>query len=548
MTRKEVAHNWWEPNRRNWFGWAALLLTAIIAILWLGNTPLHTDDFYYQYMPGPDDNTSMWLHKGDKITSFSQVPEAIYNHRLNVNGRMSNAAYLAVQPLPMWVVRYFCGFVLALLAWMLWRWCGRTSLRNNTLAIAIPLLLWTGLQWNDQMQSADFQFNYTITSVLLIACAMYFFQRKKSPGWIGWTLLAVFAVWHECFTIVFGVFLGVQWLFRRDRQTFIAVCVLIVGALFQFSAGTQDRLGVNLDTASEAIHYFPWSRLIGSGWLSLVAVVWWLIRRRKVSVDVRRSLDRFGLGLIGSWVAGLMFIMVLAAPQRAHWANDVLAILFTLNILRTYRPIKPSVWVKVTLLSLYVAWGATLIYWQIRVTKMTNYSIEQLSKGNNVVVDRDGISSANIPFWLMEMTHLQYTPFDPWEYYSMPCVVTDNKSIGYLIVPEGMENKPFDEWPKFDGNTDIRIGGGTLLTRRHDGRNYKTKRLKITFGAPTLSTSPIDYLIGKLKGDSDNTISIRLRVFTQNSIVVGNDTIDILNLEKRPRSTKGRPIIAINEN
>lgn len=547
MIRKEIAYNWWKPNRNNWFGWAALFLTAVIAILWLGNTPLHTDDFYYEYMPGPDDNTSMWLHKGDKITSFSQVPEAIYNHRLNVNGRASNAAYLAVQPFPMWVVRYFCGFVLAFLAWMLWRWCGRTSLRNNTLAIAVPLVLWTGLQWNDQMQSADFQFNYTITSVLLIACAMYFFQRKKSPGVAGWSLLAIFSIWHECFTIIFGFFLGVQWLFRRDRQTFIAVCVLIAGALFQFSAGTQDRLGINLGNATDALPYFPWSRLIGSAWLSIVAIGWWLIRRRKVSDKVRLSLDRFGLGLIGSWIAAVLLIVVIAAPQRSHWGNDVLAVLFTLNILRTYRPAKVPTWVKASLLALYVAWGATLIYWQIRVTRFTNYTIEQLRQDNPVIVDRDGISRANIPFWLMEMTHLQYTPFDPWEYCSMPCVVSNNTLPGYFLVSEDIAGKPFDEWPKYKGNNDLRIGGGSLLTRRHDGRDLTLKRLEITFGEATISTSPLDYILGCIKTGNSKTITARLRIFAQNSVVIGNDTIDILNLEKQPRSTKGRPIIAIDE-
>ena len=513
----------------------------------MGNTTLHTDDFFYQYMPGPDDNTSMWVHKGDMITSFSQIPKAVYNHRLNVNGRLSNAAYLSVQPLPEWTVRYFCGIAIAFLAWLLWRWCGRQSLRNNSLAIAIPLLLWMALQWHNQMQSADFQFNYTIPSVLLIGCMMFFFQREKSPGVGGWLLLAVFSVWHESFSLLFAVFLGIQWLFRRDKRTFIAIVVLVAGCLFQFSHGSQERLDGNLYYAGDSLSYIPWSKSITSSWLTLATLIWWIVRRKKVSRNIRRKLDRFGIGLSALFLVSLSLIVVVAAPQRAHWAMDVIAILFALNIIRTYKPVNIASWLKITLLTLYVAWGCSLIYWQIRVTKFTNYTIDEIKKDNVLIVDRDGISNAQIPFWLLEMTHLQYSPFDPWEYCTLPNVISNTKHSGYFIISEELEGKSFEEWPRYEGKGDFRNSGSPIIARRHDGRDFIGKQLEITFGKPTINTSPVSYLLGTIKSQGHKTLKIRLRVFAQNSVVAGNDTIDVLGIETLPRSLKGRPITGVSE-
>ena len=537
---------WLKPSRQNWFGWTALVLTILIAIFWCGNTPLHTDDFYYQHVPGPDDSTSMWLNKGEMITSFSQVPIAIVNHRLNVNGRVSNSAYLAVQPLPQPVIRYFCGLVLALLGWMFWRWCGRRSLRNNILAIAIPVLMWTGLQWGDQMQSADFQFNYILPSVMLTGCMMFFWKREKKPGIWGWLLLAVFSTWHECFTIIFGAFLFVQWLFQRDKRTFIAICILIAGALFQFSAGTKDRMAINLTEAENVLQFFPFSYLIAKSWVTFVAIGLWLLRRRSVPQQVRRSLDHYGVGMIAVLLVSIAFIVILAAPQRAHWGADILAILFVLNILRTYRSVRLPMWLKILALVIYTAWGSSLIYWQLRVTRFTNYTIEQIKNGYVAIDDFDGISEEYIPFWLMDITRLQYTPFDSWEYYSLPCVVSENKSIGYIIRPQSLHGSSFENWPKYAGQNDMRIGGTRLITRLHDGKNFEEKQLRVTFGKPTIGTSPVNLLLGRIKGANNDSITSYMRVSVQNWIVVNGDTIDVLNLERQPRTTKGRPIIAID--
>lgn len=535
------------PNRNNWFGWTALVLTMLISFLWLFSTTLHSDDFYYQRMPGPDDAHSMWTGEGELITSFSQIPEAVYNHRINVNGRISNAVYLAFQPLPDWVVRVICGAALAFLAWQFWSWCGKKSLRNRGLAIAIPIMFWTGMQWNDQMQSADFQFNYTLPSVILMGCLYFFFKRNDKPGVWGWILLGLCAVWHECFTIVFGAFLGTQWLFTRDRRTFIAVCILILGVVFQMSESSIDRMEYLNNSAG--FKYYSWTQLISKAWLSEVAIVWWLIRRRKLEKPERRFLDRFGCGLLVSWAAQIFLIYYVLAPHRAHWPNDILAFAMILSIICTYKPIKVNNIVASILLVFYAAWGSSLIYWQIKISRFTNYCISELKKGKLVIADPDGMAEQDVPFWLMGMTHLQYYSFDYyWEYISMSNVTSRGRSKVYVLLPPNQATSPdINKLKPLPGDANMLTSGKNIVLHRHNGEKVLEKRFDVTFGPPTISVSPLDYLITYLKYGRTDTIVATMRVISVDTVEYGNDTLEFVSFERMPRTVLGRQVLAVSK-
>ena len=532
------------PTRSNWFGWCSFVLTCAIAIGWLGNTPLNSDDFFYQHMPLFENDLQMWDYMGEAITSFSQVPEAVMNHRANINGRMSNMAYLAVQPLPVWVIKYICGLVLAIFAGLLWRWSERKFLKSNWLAIVVPLLLWTGLQWNDQMESSDFQFNYTLPSAMLVGCLMLFFRNNKKIKWQGWLLLIVFSVWHECFTIALGTFLGVQWLFNRNRKIFIAILILIAGAFFQLSSGTAMRMEENL--AESTMLFYPWTQLMSKSWVSILAIGLWIWRRRKMTKEERTTVDRFGLGLLASWIMAMLIIAFVAAPQRAHWPNDVLAVCMVLMIVRTFKPLRINRFISITLLTFYALWGTSLIYWQCKVKDYTYYCLSELRKGKNVILDKGGLAETKFPFWLMGMTKLQYGIYNSWTQWTLAFCGTNRQSLCYALVPREELNKPVSEWKKVPGDNDLFFATSNCLVRLHDGNELAGKYFEVTYSEPTISTPPLDYILALIRGKNKES-GLKLRATSPVSMVANGDSVDVIFLEKLPRTYEGRKILKINE-
>lgn len=430
--------------------------------------------------------------------------------------------------------------MLGLLGFMFWQWCGRKSLENGGLAIAVPLLLWTGLQWNDQMQSSDFHFNYVIPSVLIMGCLIRFF-KKASPGIVGWILICFLAVWHEGFTVVFGVFLGVQWLYERKRDFLIAICILIAGTLLQYSPGTHD-LAVN----SFGRPSLPISLVLSKGWVSLIAIAWWLLRRKSLEKREKRTIDRFAVGVIVSWIPALVWIFWLSSAQRAHWPNDVLAIALTLMLIRTYKPLTIKVPVKVVLLALYALWGASLVYWQYRVKVFTNYCLEELKTGKTVLLDRDDFLSEDIPFWLMDIPRIQYSTQHHWEHRSMPFTTSHGKNNTYIILPDSLYGKPFEEWPKVPGKNDMRFAGKNILVRKYDGTRWLDRPVTLQLGPANMSVTPLDLGLGLLIGNSIDKAEKSMTFRWADPFEYQGDTLEVVSLYNLPRTVYGRQVTALD--
>ena len=529
------------PDKQNWFGWCSMALTIDIVVLWFGNTPMFMDDFFYQRMPGPDEAHGFWKGEGEYITSFSQVPEAIANHRAEVNGRFANLTLLALQPLPYQLLKWLVAIVLGIMVWLLWRWSGKESLRNNVLALIIPLLFWTGLQWYSSMQSTDFQFNYMLPSVMMVILLMQFWQKKGRPQWWAWLLLAIFSIWHECFTIAFGFFLGAQWLFRRRWTTLIAIAVLVAGAFVQFSVGTAGRMDGFLEGAGQ-LHL---TLHVSSAWVSLVAFLLWALAYRWIKYDQRRDINLFGIGLIASWVAMAIIIVLLSPPQRAHWPNDVMAILFILLIIRNLPNVKINRYLKAAMIVLYILWGATLVIWQCRIRDYSEYLQSELRSGNTIIADKDGFSERKVPFWLMGITSQIYKLSNCHDVSSLAKCVTPQHSESCIIIPEEFVGKTFDQWPKVPGDNDFRYASNGMMARRHDGLDLSKTTVNATFGPPSLSMSPIDYAVAALRGHM-NAPKREVGFFKIYKIEANGDSLDVLFYNQMTRSLLERPIVAVD--
>ena len=531
------------PNQRNWFGWTSLVMTIVIGVLWMGNTPMHSDDYFYRKMPGPDKSTALGNYEGVFITDASQIPLAIYNHYLESNGRWANLSYLSMQLFPMRFIKYFCGALIGVLALLIWYWAGRRSLENSLSAVLIPIMIWGGFVWSVNMQSADFQFNYNIPALLLFACLILFFNPDRKPTWWSWLILFVFACWHECFTIEFGFFIGVQLLCTQRKRYLWVLLVLIAGFVVQFGPGTQTRT-VNYNSFS-TFASISWSQLFFQGWVSWVGFMWWIIRRKHLRKARRKILDRFAFGLMAAWVAFILMKTFVGAPERAEWGVDALAIAFVLLIIRTYRPVNFNPVVKTALLVLYAMWGANLVYWECKVRDFSEYSYNQMEGGNMVFPDSEGIVDRIQPFWLMEMPKLQYGSFCGYDHNDIAFCATERKWDSYFVLTDSLYGKPFAQFPKVPGKNDFWFATDYLLVREKDTLNLVGKTPEVWFGEPTLASSPLDFLLRFVRG-SEASEKAKLHIIYQFDVPYQGDTLQTIHFELLPKTYRGRPITRID--
>ena len=530
-------------NRNNWFGYCSLILTILIAFLWQFNTPRHSDDFIFQHEIV---SNSLVENISHKIETPTQAFKSIKEQYINNDGRLSNAFYITAQLLPLPVIKALCGLFLALFASLFWIWSGKTSLKNDWLSLAIPLLFWTGLQWNDQMQSSDFQFNYTISSIMLISCLLLFRGEKKVKIG-GWILLIIFACWHECFTIALGIIFGVQWLYTRKSRYLIAIIILIGGFLLQFSSGSQNRFFYSIKNFN--LEFYHWSYLISKSWVSIVAIIWWLFRRKKLETTQKKEIDIFASGLLAAWGAILVIILLLRSPQRAHWPEDVLAICLILKLILSYSnsKFKNKNWLKILLLTLYATWGGHLVYWQVRVKKFTNLCVESIAKNNFVITDTTNVINENIPFWLMDMTRIQYNTYAAYELMAMPACLTSERNYSYVVLPPELKNTEFDDWPDVPGNNDFKLPSGNVLVRKQDGKLENDEVIKITFGQPSISTTPLDAALSFFRYGTFDTVELNIIPSSKAKFEIGNDTLEVFALYSAPpRTILGRKIIRVD--
>lgn len=536
----------WMPNRTNWFGWCSIVLTVVIAVAWQANTPLHSDDFIYQrifddkgHYDGDLSPTS-----SQYITEIPQVIHSIINHYEFTNGRAANLSFIAIQLFSVWFIKLICGLILGGLIILLWCWPGKYVERNNLIALITPILIWRGLQWETFMQSSDFMFNYVGGSLLMMVCLYLFYEKEKSKGEWRWLILILFSIWHEGFTVVLGFFFLAQLFLRKDRISFIVLCFLFLGALFQYSPGTQNRL-FNSSSIISNLRYYPWTLLIIQSWTSFIALVWWILRRKNIKDDDRKKIDNFGIGFIAAWIGAFCIILFVSAPQRVHWPNDILAICLILRIAATYKNIKPAIWIKVFLISIYVLWGASLIYCQRQITQFTETCVTSLKKGETIIVDERDVLNEKIPFWLGDMVNPQYNSFEIYSYLLMPYVLTENKYRGYIVLPSNQDYQQLTDLEKIPGNNDMYFAGNKVFVRKHDGKDIE-KHVKVTFDKMPFLSSPTGYLMSNLKYGSKDTVIQDLAIIYQARFVAENDTLETIIFENLPKTLKHRKVLSVD--
>lgn len=505
-----------------------LFLTVIIGVGWILNTYLWPDDFQYSrsFTSFMKDDTGFFELQGPVITSFNEALDAIVNHWLMVNGRLANAFMFLFAPLPYWVGKCVAAIAMALFCISLWKFFGKQSLSNNMLAIAVPIMIWTGLQWNDQMQSTDFQFNYIIPSLMMMYLLLKLFNIEKSRkiSWFTWFVIVIFALWQEGFTIAMLCFFFVEWLYNRRPSIFIVCCILFLGIVSQLLSSTLMRISKSV---LFPLYAQSWFMLFIKSWLSIVATGWWLIRRRRLSGPQRRLIDRFAYGFLFAWLGALCIFITMVPMQRFHWPNDVLAIGLLILIIRSYQNIKLRPRIAYFLIIIYALWGASLIYWQNRILRFNLLCAEQLQKGNYVVEDPENLYTPYIPFWLMSIPQFPYgSRLNDFQMFFTQHF-TDNASKTYIVLQEDNIGKNIDEWPVIDGNMNvISPTEGLYMIRLNDSI---PAYFSVTPGEATVGVTPLNYLFSKIgAGDTEKQEIMRL---TYHPIVLDGKAYGVIYLD-----------------
>lgn len=532
------------PNRNTWFGWSVLVITVLIAFTWQINTPMHSDDFLYKKMLFDDNDLPIDRPElGSEINSFKDVPKAIVQHMIIENGRLANLSYIAVQPLPLIIIKYICAIFLCLFILSIYVWCHKYCLKNDLISILLPLLFWTGLSWNEQMQSSDFQFNYVIPSFFMMVCLINFFLKNNYRNIVTWIILVLLSFWHEGFTLVLGSFFFIQFLLKKNKYIFLSVIILFIGFLFQFFHGNQTRMERVLIT--DLMSFYPWTRVIFTSWMSILAFLLWIFFRKKIENSKRQKIDNFGYGFVFSWVVMLILIFLVHPAQRAHWPNDLLALALILMIIQSFQPFRFSKWIKISAIILYCVWGTDLIRWQCQVTKFTNYCYNEIKNGNLIFQDNFNIINKYIPFWLNDITKLQYGSFNSFEHFVLAYVGTDMRNKTYLVLPHGCKVNSYKDFPKVPGNNDLYQVSNGVFIRHHDNKDL-SHELSVTFGKPTLNANPLYIFLSLIKHGKINEITDKLVLESRKSLLFGNDSIEVVSFVPLPYSVKSRDVIKVD--
>lgn len=536
-------------DRIYWFGATILVLTCLISFLWQFVTPLFSDDLVYLKVFNFRENKDYWLATGEKFSNFEQIVDSIKGHFMYVNGRLANLTYISLQLCPVWFIKFVTATFMLLFALSLWQWGGKKSLGNNLTSVLIALLFWVTLQWNDQMQSSDFQFNYVISSWMMVVLMIYFIKRQSRPHPGMWVLLALFSLWHEGFDVVLGSMFLVFWIATKRRYLFVAGCVLLVGLILQSLSASGNRPA--LYAGEFAVNLRESCIMLVKSVGSIVALVWWMVRRRKVSSDVRKFLDIYVVGFLLSWIVILgLFVFMNGIPQRAHWPNDVLAILLIIMLANTYREVRFGKILGIGLIALYLAWGVNLVIRQVQVTRLYNLVYENVKTGNYIISDKEDYYNVAQPFWLMQIPHFMYGSFHPIETclharYVSGCI-NDNCYTAYLLQPSENEEKTFEELPDIEGDNDFKVYNKNVFIRKSDDNSLMWRKVKLTGDTPDISMTPYSWILALVKGKGASRVEEEVTVVYTPKILLGSDTVEFVMFGSYPLSLRGMTIRSID--
>ncbi len=490
------------PQFRDKILFAAVMLISFIGIIcWQESTVTHSDDWVYRCIAPPEAGNGFWSAIGEPIESGQDAMESSINHFKYINGRLANLLFIQFQLTPRWVQSLVAGIGMFLMLMGLFVvGAGRRSMFRPGILIAGVFLFWFLPPWYDNMQAADYQFNYTVTSALWLGYLLLLY-RCKDLSTRGFFLTSVYAFltgWmHEGFTAAMIAFSGTYMLLEAKenrKRILILTAVLCVAFLLQISSGIMLRFEVESQNINEFITLKHWVGQLISLWL-LLAVAGYTVWQEK-SRNGRREIINHLLPYLAGCVVMIVICACVGKTQRALFPLDLLcitAILYCLSQWKTPAGHRSKIIFicAVTLTCIYALWLCQLVKWQRITSSEVSRLVSEMTPREEKEFDVyfcDITDPTDHPFTLMNMTGSDHRVVAPSN-YMLTSFFTLGGNRYSAILPDSLRGKRFEEWPAIPGHNNLRGVWPVVI-----GKNEEYPAFLVHFGPQKPTTKPLDKL------------------------------------------------------
>lgn len=530
-------------------------MTFAGAIGWQVSTYPMTDDWSYMCQVTQPDEEAFWHSEGPLVETFADAFNSTINHFRYINCRLANALFIFAQLTPRWIQSGICGLAIGcMFLGLLLCGCGPRKMRSVPCLMSAVVLLWCAFPWYNTMQSADFQFNYSLPSAMWLAY-MYLLPKYRTMTRRGSILFAIYAfitgLMHETFTCVMIAYTFIVWLQNgvKSRKTIALLFLLCVSVLWGFLWSNTGRTGIYIGYRMESGFWISTTALASQLWplwlaIVLTAVAYYRCRNLHLLYESLPYLCGCAVCITAVWILGVL--------DRGLFPAQMLACVLCLkSVASIYRCENPSPGKSWTVLGivftiLYGMWIYKLIESQIRTSREMETLDNVLKNKPGTVPDYvylDMSNPWNYPPYLMDMTsnRLKTEVNDNFHIASFHA----KKQKWIAILPAKLEGKEYDSLPQIPGNNSFRGVWPVVLSK---GRG--TEEIIVDFGVQMPTAKLTDRILAAAKARSfrADSASQNMKLVYRPLIMPENstDTIFLIFPELNVRTNQRREFISID--
>lgn len=539
----------YRPRFRDKVLFAIVMLISFTGILtWQETTVCQSDDWVYRCIAPPEPGEGFWSAEGEPIQTWHDAMESCINHFRYINGRLANLLFIQFQLTPRWVQSLVAGIgMFLMLTGLFAAGAGRRNMFRPDILTAGVFLFWFLPPWYDNMQAADYQFNYTVTSALWLGfiCLIY---RCKSLTATGFALTSLYTFltgcMHESYTAAMIAF-SITYLFFAPedsrKRIFILICILCASFLLQISSGITLRFESETQSVNELIPLKHWIGQLISLWL-LLAVAGYTVWRHN-GRNVRISIIKHLLPFLAGCIVMIIICKSVGKLHRAVFPLDMLsitAILYCLSLWRETgeRQSRIIFICAVALTGIYVSWLCQLVRWQRLTSSEVGQLISQMAPREEKQFDVyfcDITEPSEHPFFLMNMTGSDHKVVAASN-YMLSSFFSLGKNHYSAILPDSLRGKKFEEWPEIPGHNNLRGAWPVVI-----GKGNVYSEFLVHFGPQKSTAKPLDRIRAMLEQCTfhpDNASEL-LHPLCQNIRIPSEDTaavykIYFISIKKSP--------------
>lgn len=541
---------------------AVVVIAAVGVAVWQGVSGRWLDDYAYMTVPMTDaeiaaagmDASSIEVFTdccGPDITSFGQLPEAMWRHYLIANGRLANMLAFVMMQLPVWVLAVLQGvaYLLMIIGMLRLSGVGRGWIDRPLRCVLLVAVSWIVLPWSDGFASGTFMINYVWSAVASLWLLILLMRPGRSVGARGalYALAFVAAMMHEGLTVaVLAALPVVLWGAKRRcrRTTLIAVGVYVAGAALMLVApGLRNRIGMQGGPS--------WNFLMRDIVVGMLPI--WVACLSMFSVTLRGRWRRERRVMLRRWtlmaamLAGTAVCLVVKQGERAAFFPYILSVTLIFDIWGAWlsslcRAPRLALSCSVLGAVLLSLWLWRLAWWQHRASEERDRVMAQVEATGRPVAWVDTYDFTQLPWWLMDIPGYIGSS-DEGDVELMAAHVFKTLYPNIAVLPERWKGVDPDSLPAVAGSAGLRGEYPQYCSRRR----LRDMGAVFTYGAAEvpfyrLNAAPHYALKGVWSGGGASHVTLQEVCVPQ---AVG-DTLWCYRVRHCARSMRCLPVIRID--